>query len=226
MEINSLNIHQLPRPDLKRTRNNTGPEALRLEIQYTATDIALSSCLILDVPERATLSNNGRSINPIKSDVTKDGNAAGEQRGHFRNDGGDRHNGVSAACTPNAPNLDGRVAPIVGGAPLIPADECASHHFALTNSMELWLLMYCYDTAIPAPCFFREEKFHRKLGPMYAFNVVIPGNPLGPNVRAKGRYTFLEDDAREDVAFTMLWFLLENTGKEVTDFNYLHAKAL
>ncbi|KAL4393723.1 hypothetical protein AHAS_Ahas02G0080500 [Arachis hypogaea] len=93
------------------------------------------------------------------------------------------------------PTFDGRVASVVGGAPLIPADEYASHHFVLSNSMELWLLMYCYDTKIPNPCFFCEEKFHRHLGPIYAFNVIIPGNPFGPDIRAKGRYTFLEDDA-------------------------------
>ncbi|KAL4345276.1 hypothetical protein AHAS_Ahas11G0262200 [Arachis hypogaea] len=124
------------------------------------------------------------------------------------------------------PTFDGRVALVICGAPLIPTDECVSHHFTLTNSMELWLLMYCYDTAIPAPCFFRKEKFHRELRPLYAFNVIIPGNPFEPNVCAKGRYTFLENDAREDAVFTMLWVLLENTGKEVRDFNYLRAKAL
>ncbi|KAL4305588.1 hypothetical protein AHAS_Ahas16G0093300 [Arachis hypogaea] len=86
--------------------------------------------------------------------------------------------------------------------------------------------MYCYDTKIPSPCLFREEKFHRHLGPLYAFNVIIPGNPFGPNVRAKGRYTFLEDNTREDAAFGMLRVLLANTGNEVRDFNYLLAKSL
>ncbi|KAL4328565.1 hypothetical protein AHAS_Ahas13G0212800 [Arachis hypogaea] len=124
------------------------------------------------------------------------------------------------------PTSDGRVASVVGGAPLIPADECASHHFALSNSMELWLLMYCYDAKIPSPSFFREEKFHRQLGPIYAFNVIIPGNPFGPDVRAKGRYTFLEDDAREDAAFSMLRVLLANSDNEIRDFNYLLAKSL
>ncbi|KAL4345139.1 hypothetical protein AHAS_Ahas11G0248500 [Arachis hypogaea] len=124
------------------------------------------------------------------------------------------------------PTFDGRVAAVVGGAPMIPEDECASHNFALSNSMELWLLMYCYDTKIPTPCFFREEKFHRDLGPIYAFNVIIPGNPFGSYLRAKGRYTVLEDDAREDAAFSMLWVLLANAGYEVRDFNYLRAKSL
>ncbi|KAL4286284.1 hypothetical protein AHAS_Ahas19G0070800 [Arachis hypogaea] len=124
------------------------------------------------------------------------------------------------------PTFEGRVACVVGGAPMIPADECASHNFALSNSMELWLSMYCYDTKIPSPCFFREEKFHRELGPIYAFNVIILGNPFGPNLRAKGRYTVLEDDAREDAAFSMLWVLLAYTGNDVRDFNYLRAKSL
>ncbi|KAL4294817.1 hypothetical protein AHAS_Ahas18G0266000 [Arachis hypogaea] len=124
------------------------------------------------------------------------------------------------------PTFDGRVASVVGGAPMIPEDECASHNFALSNSMELWLSMYYYDTKIPTPCFFREEKFHHDLGPIYAFNVIIPGNPFGSNLRAKGRYTVLEDDAREDAAFSMLWVLLEKTGNEVRDFNYLRAKSL
>ncbi|KAL4350918.1 hypothetical protein AHAS_Ahas10G0190000 [Arachis hypogaea] len=131
------------------------------------------------------------------------------------------------------PTSDGRVASVFHcvllsfpGAPLIPADECASHHFALSNSMELWLLMYCYDAKIPSPCFFREEKFHRYLGAIYAFNVIIPGNPFGPDVRAKGRYTFLEDDAREDAAFSMLRVLLADTETQIRDFNYLLAKSL
>ncbi|KAL4314756.1 hypothetical protein AHAS_Ahas15G0116900 [Arachis hypogaea] len=87
-------------------------------------------------------------------------------------------------------------------------------------------MMYCYDTAIPTPCFFCEEKFHREQGPLYAFNVIIPGNPFGADVCAKGRYSLLEDDAREDVAFRMFWVLLEKMGKEVRDFNYLRARAL
>ncbi|KAL4286314.1 hypothetical protein AHAS_Ahas19G0073800 [Arachis hypogaea] len=126
------------------------------------------------------------------------------------------------------PTADGRVTPVVGGnrAPIVPSDKSASHDFALNNSMELWLTMYCYDTAIPAPCFFREEKFHRDHEPLYAFSVIIPGNPYGVDVSAKGRYSFIEDDAREDAAFMMLSILLQKKGKEVRDFNYLRVRVL
>ncbi|QHO49379.1 hypothetical protein S83_001271 [Arachis hypogaea] len=107
------------------------------------------------------------------------------------------------------PTADGRVPTVVCGAPMIPADESAYHNFAVNNNMELWLIMYCYDTAIPTPCFFCKEKFHRQQGTLYAFNVVIPGNPFGLDVRAKGRYSFVEEDARDDAAFRMLWVLLQ-----------------
>ncbi|XP_057763524.1 uncharacterized protein LOC130983329 [Arachis stenosperma] len=121
---------------------------------------------------------------------------------------------------------DGCVTTVVCGAPMIRADESASHNFTVKNNVELWLMMYCYNTVIPTSCFFCEEKFHRQQGTLYAFNLVIPGNPFGLDVRAKGRYSFVEEVARDDAAFRMLWVLLQKMGKKIRDFNYLRARDL
>ncbi|MED6195902.1 hypothetical protein PIB30_042227 [Stylosanthes scabra] len=86
--------------------------------------------------------------------------------------------------------------------------------------------LVCYITSIPPPCFFREEVFVREGGPLCRFNVCLPGNSIERGLRAKGRFSPIEDDAKDDAAFTMLGLLLQKTGREIRDFNYLCARRL
>ncbi|QHN81701.1 uncharacterized protein DS421_20g689210 [Arachis hypogaea] len=81
----------------------------------------------------------------------------------------------------------------------------------------------CYGSSIPPSAFFHNEIGIRNSGVHYAFTVVIPGNPLGPYIYAKGRYLQCESDAREDATFNMVEKILEVTGREIRDYNYIQA---
>ncbi|MED6160779.1 hypothetical protein PIB30_054514 [Stylosanthes scabra] len=112
------------------------------------------------------------------------------------------------------------------GYPQIRVSLHNSHSFALNNSMEDFLARYCYNSSIPSPCFFREEVFVAEGGPIFRFIIVLPGNPVGPGIGAKHRYSLLEFDARDDAAYSMLCILLHHMEREIRDFNYLRARRL
>ncbi|QHO15602.1 hypothetical protein S83_031597 [Arachis hypogaea] len=86
-----------------------------------------------------------------------------------------------------------------------------------------WLLKACYRSSIPPSAFFLNEIGIRNSSVYYAFIVVIPGNSLGPYIDAKGRYSQCESDAREDTAINMIEKLIEVTGQEIQDYNYIRA---
>ncbi|MED6219669.1 hypothetical protein PIB30_037895 [Stylosanthes scabra] len=127
---------------------------------------------------------------------------------------------------PYVPTTDGRIAPLWGGVNLFLVDEVASFSFPMCVDIEHWLVKICYDTSLPPPAYFRKEVALVTGGVAYRFSVVIPGNPLGVRVHATSRYSGLESDAKEDVAFYMLQKLLHATGQHVRDYNYLTAKSL
>ncbi|MED6225823.1 hypothetical protein PIB30_097401 [Stylosanthes scabra] len=138
--------------------------------------------------------------------------------------------GISNPSPPTTPRTfpagEGRLAPLVGGITWLPADVSASYPFALNNKMEKWLERVCSKSSIPPACFFREEVFVAEGGPLYRFNICLPGNPVERGLRAKGRFSPIEDDAKDDAAFCMLRLLLQKTEREIWDFNFLRAKHL
>ncbi|QHO38873.1 uncharacterized protein DS421_4g124200 [Arachis hypogaea] len=105
----------------------------------------------------------------------------------------------------------------------IPLSEVASDAYAVNLSIEELL---CYDAFLPPPSYFRTEQGVRDTGVGYAFLVVLPGNLLGLDVHAKGRYNPLETDAKEDATYNMLQKVLHIMDQEIRDFNYLKAKML
>ncbi|QHO12733.1 uncharacterized protein DS421_15g509430 [Arachis hypogaea] len=92
--------------------------------------------------------------------------------------------------------------------------------------MEELLHKVCYGTSLPPPSYFRTELGVHDTGVVYAFSVVLPRNPLGADVHAKGRYSPLEMDAKEDAAYYMFQKVFHTTDQEIRDFNYLKAKML
>ncbi|MED6186915.1 hypothetical protein PIB30_071280 [Stylosanthes scabra] len=134
--------------------------------------------------------------------------------------------GISNPSPPTTPRTfptgEGRLAPLVGGITWLPADVSASYPFALNNRMEKWLERVCSKSSIPPACFFREEVFVAEGRPLYRFNICLPGNPVERGLRAKGRFSPIEDDA----AFCMLRLLLQKTEREIRDFNFLRARRL
>ncbi|QHN81363.1 uncharacterized protein DS421_20g686220 [Arachis hypogaea] len=99
---------------------------------------------------------------------------------------------------------NGRRAPLSRWVNCIPPTEVASAAYAVNLSMED--LLYKESSML--------------------FSVVLPWNPLGADVHAKGRFSPLEMDAKEDAAYNMLQKVLHTTGQEIRDFNYLKAKML
>ncbi|MED6175068.1 hypothetical protein PIB30_074981 [Stylosanthes scabra] len=139
--------------------------------------------------------------------------------------------GISNPSPPTTPRTfpagEGRLAPLVGGITWLPADVSASLPFALSNNMEKWLERVCCKSSIPPACFFYEEVFVAEGGPpLYRFNVCLPGNPVERGLQAKGRFSPIEDDAKDDEAFCMLRFLLQKTEREIRDFNFPRARRL
>ncbi|MED6115818.1 hypothetical protein PIB30_094355 [Stylosanthes scabra] len=131
----------------------------------------------------------------------------------------------SPPTTPRTlPAGEGRLAPLVGGITWLPADVSASYPVALNNSMEKWLDRVCSNSSIPPACFFHEDVFVAEGGPLYRFNVCLPGNPVERGLQAKGRFSPIEDDTKDDPAFSMLRLLLQKTEREVRDFNFLRAR--
>nr|XP_025670894.1 uncharacterized protein LOC112770724 [Arachis hypogaea] len=121
---------------------------------------------------------------------------------------------------------NGQRAPLSRWVNCIPPTEVASAAYAVNLSMEDLLHKVCYNASLPPPSYFRTELGLRDTGVVYAFSVVLPWNPLGADVHAKGRFSPLEMDAKEDAAFNMLQKVLHTTGQEIRDFNYLKAKML
>ncbi|KAL4316397.1 hypothetical protein AHAS_Ahas15G0281000 [Arachis hypogaea] len=64
--------------------------------------------------------------------------------------------------------------------------------------MEDWLVKLCYDSEIPAPCFFKQERYLRDQSPFYGFTVVVPGESYEVKLNAKGRFSMVEKAAREE----------------------------
>ncbi|XLR64688.1 hypothetical protein S83_015360 [Arachis hypogaea] len=115
--------------------------------------------------------------------------------------------------------------PSVSWLPVIPQEELNAE-FAIVNSMEDWLVKLCYDSEIPTPCFFKQERYLRDQGPFYGFTVVVPGEPYEVELNAKGRFSMVEKAAREDAAMEMLGQVLDITGKEIKDYSYSKVKLL
>ncbi|QHO06761.1 hypothetical protein HN51_065586 [Arachis hypogaea] len=129
-------------------------------------------------------------------------------------------------CPPTVVTENGRQAPLCRWINCIPPSEVASGAYAVNLSMEEFLQKVCYGASLPPPSYFRTELGVRDTGVVYAFSVVLPGNPLGADIHVKGRYSPLEIDAKEDVAYNMLQKVLHTTDQEIRDFNYLKAKML
>ncbi|MED6191885.1 hypothetical protein PIB30_004964 [Stylosanthes scabra] len=126
----------------------------------------------------------------------------------------------------SVPTNDGRVAPLRRDVNLIPSDEVASFPFPMSVQMEHWLSKICYDSALLAPTYFRNEVALAAGGIAYRYCVVLLGNPLGVGVHATSQFSPLEMDANEDDAFYMLQKILHATSQHIRDYNYLSAKAL
>ncbi|MED6217506.1 hypothetical protein PIB30_018316 [Stylosanthes scabra] len=47
---------------------------------------------------------------------------------------------------------------------------------------------------------------------------LVGGNPVERGLRAKGRFSPIEDDAKDDAAFSMHHVLMRRTGREIRDF--------
>ncbi|KAL4336963.1 hypothetical protein AHAS_Ahas12G0062700 [Arachis hypogaea] len=106
----------------------------------------------------------------------------------------------------------------------VPSNQAANSTFAINNSMEDWLLKVCYDATIPMPIFYRNETFlTQNDGSFYGFQVVLPGHPFGIHLHAKGRYSLVERDARQDPTYCMLDTVLHMTHQKIRNYNYLRA---
>ncbi|QHO22935.1 hypothetical protein HN51_046728 [Arachis hypogaea] len=114
-------------------------------------------------------------------------------------------------CPPTVVTENGRRAPLCRWINCIPPSEVASGAYAVNLSMEELLQKVSYGASLPPPSYFRTELGVRDTGVMYAFSVILPGNPLGAGVHAKGRYNPLETDAKEDAAYNMLQKVLHTT---------------
>ncbi|MED6108576.1 hypothetical protein PIB30_025542, partial [Stylosanthes scabra] len=134
----------------------------------------------------------------------------------------------------------------VSGANMLPQDQAASNPFIINHRLEDWLVKFCYECSVPPPAFFRDEVFLLEGGQIYAsppaffrnevflpeggqiyaYSVIIPGNTYEPLVHAKGRFSFVDSDTRDDAAYRMLCVLVRHTNREIRDFNYLCAKLL
>ncbi|KAL4328742.1 hypothetical protein AHAS_Ahas13G0230500 [Arachis hypogaea] len=98
--------------------------------------------------------------------------------------------------------------------------------FSIVNSMEEWLVKLCYDSEIPASCFFKKERYLRNQGPFYGFTVVVPGEPYEFKLNAKGQISMVEKATRKDAAMEMLGQVLDITSKAIKDYNYSKVELL